>query len=99
MGDRSPSLIADTFEAVVAAVYLDGGVEAADAFIERQFCDALEDIRAGRTLSGGVTDHKSSLQEWLEAHDQPLPIYVLVGRGDQTIGRSSRSRSPSAARR
>ena len=78
-GRQKPSLIADTFEAVVAAVYLDGGVEAADAFIERQFCDALEDIRAGRTLSGGVTDHKSSLQEWLEAHDQPLPIYVLVG--------------------
>ena len=78
-GRQKPSLIADTFEAVVAAVYLDGGVEAADAFIERQFRDALEDIRAGRALSGGVADHKSSLQEWLQAHDQPLPIYVLVG--------------------
>ena len=78
-GRQKPSLIADTFEAVVAAVYLDGGVEAADTFIERQFRDALEDIRAGRALSGGVADHKSSLQEWLQAHDQPLPIYVLVG--------------------
>ena len=78
-GRQKPSLIADTFEAVVAAFYLDGGVEAADAFIERQFRDALEDIRAGRALSGGVADHKSSLQEWLQAHDQPLPIYVLVG--------------------
>ena len=78
-GRQKPSLIADTFEAVVAAVYLDGGVEAADAFLERQFRDALEDVRAGRTVSGAVADHKSSLQEWLQAHDRPLPIYVLVG--------------------
>ena len=78
-GRQKPSLIADTFEAVVAAVYLDGGVEAADAFLERQFRDALEDVRAGRIVSGGVADHKSSLQEWLQAHDRPLPIYVLVG--------------------
>ena len=78
-GRQKPSLIADTFEAVVAAVYLDGGVEAADAFIERQFRDALEDVRDGRTLNSGVEDYKSSLQEWLQAHDRPLPIYVLVG--------------------
>ena len=78
-GRQKPSLIADTFEAVVAAVYLDGGVEAADTFLERQFREALEDVRAGRALSGGVADHKSSLQEWLQAHDRPLPIYVLVG--------------------
>lgn len=78
-GREKPSLIADSFEAVVAAVYLDGGVEAADAFIERQFRDALEDVRASRTLSGGLADHKSRLQEWLQAHDQPLPAYVVVG--------------------
>ncbi len=77
-GRQKPSLIADTFEAVVAAVYLDGGVEAADAFIERLFRDALEDVRAGRTLSGGVADHKSSLQEWLQANDRPLPVYRPV---------------------
>lgn len=78
-GREKPSLIADTFEAVVAAVYLDGGVEAADAFLERQFRDALEEVRAGRTLSGGVFDHKSALQEWLQAHNRPLPTYDLAG--------------------
>lgn len=78
-GRQKPSLIADTFEAVVAAVYLDGGVAAADAFIERQFRDALEEVRAGRTVLGGAADHKSTLQEWLQAHDRPLPTYVLVG--------------------
>ena len=49
-GRQKPSLIADTFEAVVAAVYLDGGVEAADTFLERQFREALEDVR-GRSRS------------------------------------------------
>ena len=78
-GRQKPSLIADTFEAVVAAVYLDGGVEAADAFLERQFRDALEEVRAGRTITGGVFDHKSALQEWLQAHDRPLPTYLLAG--------------------
>ena len=78
-GRQKPSLIADTFEAVVAAVYLDGGVDAADAFIERQFRDALKEVRSGRTISGGVADHKSALQEWLQAHDRPLPNYMLVG--------------------
>ena len=77
-GRQKPSLIADTFEAVLAAVYLDGGVKAADAFIERHFRDALENVRAGRAFSVGVADHKSSLQEWLQSHDRPLPVYVLV---------------------
>jgi len=77
-GRQKPSLIADTFEAVLAAVYLDGGVEAADAFIERHFRGALEDVRAKRPFSASVTDYKSSLQEWLQSHDRSLPVYALV---------------------
>ena len=78
-GRQKPSLIANTFEAVVAAVYLDGGLEAAEAFIDSQFRDALEEVRAGRTVSGVVADHKSALQEWLQAHERPLPVYRLAG--------------------
>ena len=78
-GRQKPSLIANTFEAVVAAVYLDGGLEAAEAFIDSQFRDALEEVRAGRTVTGVVADHKSALQEWLQAHERPLPAYRLVG--------------------
>ncbi len=78
-GRRKPSLIADGFEAVVAAIYLDGGITAADAFIERQFRSALDDVRAGRTVTGGAADHKSALQEWLQAHGRPLPDYHLAG--------------------
>ena len=78
-GRRKPSLIADGFEAVVAAIYLDGGITAADAFIERQFRPALDDVRARRTVAGAIADHKSALQEWLQANGQPLPDYHLAG--------------------
>ena len=78
-GRRKPSLIADTFEAVVAAIYLDDGIAAADAFIERQFRPALDEIRAGGVVSGLVADHKSALQEWVQAHDLSLPEYRPVG--------------------
>ena len=91
-GRQKPSLIADTFEAVVAAVYLDGGVEAADAFLERQFRDALEDVRAGRTVSGAAADHKSSLQSGCRPTTDHFRSTCSSGRRDQTIGRSSRSR-------
>ena len=77
-GRDKPSLIANTFEAVVAAVYLDGGLQAAEDFVEGQFREALDDVRAGRMVSGVVADHKSALQEWLQAHGRPLPEYRLV---------------------
>ena len=78
-GREKPSLIANTFEAVVAAVYLDGGLEAAEAFIDSQFRDALKEVRGGQTVTGVVADHKSTLQEWLQAHERPLPAYRLIG--------------------
>ncbi len=77
-GRSKPSLLADGLEAVVAAIYLDGGMTAADAFIERLFRPALNDIQAGRAMQGGSTDHKSALQEWLHAHARTSPEYVLV---------------------
>ena len=78
-GRRKPSLIADAFEAVVAAIYLDGGIQAADGFIEAQFRPGLEAIRAGQAESDAVTDFKSALQEWVQRHDRPLPVYRLAG--------------------
>lgn len=78
-GRSKPSLIADTFEAVVAAVYLDGGIEAADGFVERWFRPGLDAVRAGEVTSDMVRDHKSTLQEWLQSRDRGLPSYALVG--------------------
>ncbi len=78
-GRTKPSLIADTLEAVVAAVYLDGGIEAAGRFVERWFRPGLDAVRAGDAGSGMVGDHKSALQERLQAGDRGLPRYELVG--------------------
>ena len=77
-GRSKPSLIADAYEAVVAAIYLDGGLPAAERFIDRQFRDALAELRAGRSVSGLVGDHKSALQEWLQARGRPLPEYRVA---------------------
>ena len=79
-GRQKPSLLADAFEAVIAAVYLDGGIAAAEAFIERQLRGSIEEVREGRKPRGGGTDHKSALQEWLHAHDARLAEYHLVGQ-------------------
>ena len=78
-GRQKRSLIADAFEAVLAAVYLDGGLPAVETLIEREFRGALDDVRAGRSVSGLVADHKSALQEWLQGHNRPLPDYRLAG--------------------
>ena len=78
-GRRKRSLIADTFEAVVAAVYLDGGIKAADQFIERWFRESLDAVRQGELAAGLQTDYKSALQESMQARDLGLPRYRLVG--------------------
>ena len=78
-GRRKRSLIADTFEAVVAAVYLDGGIEAADEFIERWFREPLDAVRDGELAEGLQTDYKSALQEAMQARELGLPRYRLVG--------------------
>ena len=78
-GRRKRSLIADAFEAVVGAVYLDGGYEAAAAFLERAFRPLLERLRRDGVSPAGTCDHKSALQEWLQARAQPLPAYRLAG--------------------
>lgn len=75
-GRRKQALLADGYEALIAAVYLDGGIEQARAFIEREFRPLLTDARNGG-LSG--QDFKSALQEFLQAADRPLPEYRVVG--------------------
>ena len=77
-GRRKRSLIADSFEAVVGAIYLDGGHAAAGAFIERAFRPLLERIRKDGVSPAGTRDHKSALQEWLQARSRPLPEYRLA---------------------
>ena len=74
-GRRKQALLADGYEALLAAIYLDGGLEPARAFITREFRDLIADVR--RHGVGGE-DYKSALQELLQSRDQPLPEYRLV---------------------
>ena len=77
-GRRKHSLIADTFEAVVAAIYLDGGLAPAAAFIDARFREPLDELREGGPVAQAPADWKSTLQEWLQAHGRPLPAYRLA---------------------
>ena len=72
-GFRRDSILADAYEAVVAAIYLDGGWQACRECVRRQFGAR---VAAGE---GGVgKDPKTSLQELLQAHAIGLPNYQLV---------------------
>jgi ribonuclease III len=74
-GRRKQALLADGYEALIAAIYLDGGIDQARAFIAREFGPRLEEAR-----HAGVAgqDFKSALQELLQGRDLPLPEYRLV---------------------
>lgn len=74
-GRAKPALLADAFEALVAAIYLDGGMEPAAAFLRQELRDAVD---AGRDPLF-VVDYKSALQERLQALGRPLPHYRLAG--------------------
>jgi ribonuclease-3 len=73
-GRDKPSLLADALEAVVAAIYLDGGFEAARAAVARLLGDRLAE--AGPT---GQADAKTRLQERAQATVRAAPEYRLVG--------------------
>ena len=75
-GRRKQALLADGYEALIAAIYLDGGVEQARAFITREFSGQIDEVRRHGTLG---QDFKSALQELLQARELPLPEYQLVG--------------------
>jgi len=78
-GRRKQALLADGYEALLAAIYLDGGVEQARAFIVREFTPLVDEVREHGLVG---YDHKSALQEYLQSRDQSLPEYRIAG----TIG-------------
>ena len=78
-GRRKQALLADGYEALLAAIYLDGGVEQARAFIVREFTPLVEEVREHGLVGH---DHKSALQEYLQSRDESLPEYRIAG----TIG-------------
>jgi ribonuclease III len=76
-GGRSKrAIIVDAYEAIIGAIYMDGGVEAASDFVDRQI-EALLEGQDLKELTYG--DFKSALQEHLHNLGRPEPIYRVVG--------------------
>jgi ribonuclease-3 len=67
------AILADVCEALIAAIYLDGGFEAASRFIRRFWQPLIDE------MEGPPRDPKTALQEWAQAHALALPTYELVG--------------------
>lgn len=73
-GRRKQALLGDAMEAVIAAVYLDGGFEPAKSLILRLWGSRIDQVEAD------ARDAKTSLQEWAQARGQKPPSYTETGR-------------------
>lgn len=73
-GYRRDSILADAFEAILGAIYLDGGFDAAKQSCEQLFAELLTDLPDADSLK----DAKTRLQEWLQARARPLPRYEVI---------------------
>ena len=74
-GRLKQALLADTCEALIAAIYLDGGLEPARQFLMRELAGHIEDARQPDYFG---RDHKSRLQERLQSLGRPLPSYRIA---------------------
>jgi ribonuclease-3 len=75
-GRAKPALLADGFEAVIAAVYLDGGLESARKVLQHTLFEPALEERGERIAE---SDRKSALQEFLQAQGRPAAEYRLAG--------------------
>lgn len=73
-GKRRESILADTLEALIGAIYLDGGIDACKRCVEAWF-----ETRLQQAVPGEINkDPKTRLQEWLQARSRALPVYTLA---------------------
>jgi ribonuclease III len=78
-GRRKIALLADACEALIGAIHLDGGFDAARAFVRREVWSMRGEISQPGMLTTLTGDYKSALQELLQAQDRGLPSYRVVG--------------------
>jgi len=71
-GRANPAILADACEALMGAIYLDGGLEAARAFVERHWAPKMN------AEAKPPQDAKTALQEWAQAAGLALPLYTVV---------------------
>ncbi len=74
-GQKRPSILADALEAVIGAVYLDGGFAKAQALVHRLF----KAVEINPQMEAIGKDPKTELQEWLQGRKMKLPVYTVVG--------------------
>lgn len=79
-GRAKKTLLVDGLEAIIAAIYLDGGLEAAQTFVSDHVLDApfWGDEDAGTDIQPAITNHKSALQELAQSRKLPQPRYTIV---------------------
>jgi ribonuclease III len=114
-GANRPSILADALEAVIGAVFIDGGFEHAHSMVRLVFGEVIATTEVDRWSK----DAKTELQEWLQARKLPVPAYTIVatrgqahaqtfevecavatlGLAEQGEGRSRRAAEQEAARR
>ncbi len=87
-GRERVSILADAVEAIIAAIFLDGGLEPAEAFIEERI---LKDLEAGRRPVR--TDYKTQLQELLQREGGAAPRYSIIGESGPDHNKSFTARA------
>ncbi len=83
-GRRKDALLGDAMEAVIAAIYLDAGFEAAQRVVLDLWANRIGAVEADSR------DAKTALQEWAQARGLPPPAYDELGRDGPTTSPSSR---------
>lgn len=82
-GRQRDSMLADVFEAYIAAVYLDGGITAAQKVADAVFNELIPELDAAIKSGGGaLKDGKTQLQEYLQKRGRPTPQYQVIKRGE-----------------
>jgi ribonuclease-3 len=73
-GRTNGAILADSCEAVIGALYLDGGLPVAEKFIRSRWADLIE------RAASPPQDVKTALQEWAQGRGKPLPVYEVLGQ-------------------
>lgn len=73
-GSQRHSILADTVEAIIGAIYADSNMEQCELFIDKVFSDQLNALSVNKSLK----DPKTRLQELLQSKKMPLPVYTII---------------------
>ena len=77
-GRQKAVLLANALEAVIAALYLDGGLKVATRFVLQCVVQPyMDELHSALEAGQAMGDHKSALQEWLQAHKAGSPHYTV----------------------